>query len=442
MKNIVEKLSEEEQAELLGEQQEQEQGQGKPSISWPEPLAEEAFHGLAGDIVKAIEPHTEADPAALLFSQFALYGNVVGRTAYFVAEADYHYLNLFTCLVGATAKGRKGVSFNQVKRLYEGIDDDWTRDRITQGLSSGEGLIWQVRDEQKTKRKNKKGEEEEIILVDGIDDKRLLTVEQEFASTIRVLRREGNTLSAVIRKAWDDGNLNTLTKNSPAKATDAHISILAHITKDELLRYLDNTEMANGFGNRFLWACVKRSKTLPEGGQLHTVDFAQRIKQLRQAVEFGRITGEIRRDKDARELWFAVYPGLSEGKPGLLGAMLARAEAQVMRLACIYALMDLSNVIKVEHLQAALAVWDYCERSARFIFGDSLGDPVADEILKALKEAGQPGMTRTDIFNYFGRHKNAREITRALNILAERGMACCQKTVSENNRPIELWIKT
>ena len=75
----------------------------------------------------------------------------------------------------------------------------------------------------------------------------------------------------------------------------------------------------------------------------------------------------------------------------------------------IYALMDLSNVIKVEHLQAALAVWDYCERSARFIFGDSLGDPVADEILKALKEAGQPGMTRTDIFNYFGRHKNARK---------------------------------
>ena len=104
MKNIVEKLSEEEQAELLGEQQEQEQGQEKPSISWPEPLAEEAFHGLAGDIVKAIEPHTEADPAALLFSQFALYGNVVGRTAYFVAEADYHYLNLFTCLVGATAR--------------------------------------------------------------------------------------------------------------------------------------------------------------------------------------------------------------------------------------------------------------------------------------------------------------------------------------------------
>ncbi len=35
------------------------------SATWPEPLADEAFYGLAGDIVRTIEPHTEADPAAL-----------------------------------------------------------------------------------------------------------------------------------------------------------------------------------------------------------------------------------------------------------------------------------------------------------------------------------------------------------------------------------------
>lgn len=445
--SIADKLTAEEQKELFeqadGQKLERKETSLLPSsVSWPEPLAEEAFHGLAGDIVKIIEPHTEADPAALLFSQFALYGNTIGRTAYFVAEADKHYMNLFCCLVGVTAKGRKGVSFGQVKRLYEGIDECWTRERITQGLSSGEGLIWQVRDEQKTTRKNNSSEEKEIILVDGVDDKRLLTVEQEFASTIRVLRREGNTLSAIIRKAWDDGNLNTLTKNSPAKATEAHISILAHITKDELLRYLDNTEMANGFGNRFLWACVKRSKVLPEGGQLHKVDFADIINRLQQAVDFGKITGEIKRGESARELWYEVYEELSDGKLGLLGSMLARSEAQVMRLACIYALLDCSNIIKVEHLQAALAVWDYVERSAKFIFGDTLGDPVADEALKALKEAGQIGMSRTNISNYFGRHKSAREITRALNLLADRGMALCKKTVNENNRPIEMWFES
>ncbi len=439
MQNLSELLTEREQAELLGEPQELEFE--KPSSSWPEPLADEAFHRLAGDIVKAIEPHTEADPAAVLISFFVMFGNVIGRTAHFTAEADRHYTNLFSCLVGTTSKGRKGVSFGQVKRPFESIDGEWIK-RITQGLSSPEGLIWAVRDDVwKTVWDKKAGERREVLEVDGISDKRLLVVEQEFARTIRVFNREGNPLSAVIRQAWDTGDLNTMTKNSPAKSTGAHISIIGHITKDELLRYLDSTEAGNGFGNRFLWVCVRRSKCLPEGGRINEVDFAPLVKRLQQAVEFAKVTGELRRDEEARELWAAIYPELSGGKPGLLGAMIARAEAQVMRLACIYALLDLSNTIRVKHLQAALAVWDYCEASARFVFGDSLGDPVADEMLKALREAEEAGLTRTDISNYFGRNKGANEITRALNMLAERGLAHSVIEESESGRPTERWYK-
>jgi hypothetical protein len=408
-------------------------------LMWPDSLDNQAYYGLAGDIIKKIEPHTEADPAALLISFFVLFGNCIGRTAHFRAEADYHYLNLFACLVGSTSKGRKGVSFNQVKLLFQTIDLEWIKARITQGLSSGEGLIWAVRDEQRTKKTTKNGEEE-IIAVDGIDDKRLVTVEQEFASTIRVLRREGNTLSAIVRKAWDDGNLNALTKNSPAKSTGAHISILTHITKDELLRYLDSTEYGNGFGNRFLWACVKRSKYLPEGGRLHEVDFADITKRLIAAVEFGRMTSEIKRDSEARKLWIDVYPDLSDGKQGLCGAMLARAEAQVMRIACIYAVLDLSPVVTVEHLKAALAVWDYCEASAMYIFGDSIGDPEADEIKIALQKAGLKGMTRTEISNHFGRNKQSHDINRVLNLLSARGLVYAEKDPGTGGRPVERWF--
>ncbi len=407
-------------------------------IAWPSPLAPEAYHGLAGDIVRTIEPHTEADPAALLFSLFVLFGNVIGRRSYFVAEADRHYCNLFACLVGTTSKGRKGVSLGQVKQLF-GFDNDWSGDRVVQGMSSGEGLIWQVRDQQTELVSDKNGEQKEKIMVDGIEDKRLTVVESEFASTIRVLRREGNTLSAIVRKAWDDGNLQALTKNSPAKSTDAHISILAHITKDELLRYLEDTEAANGFGNRFLWVCVKRSKCLPEGGRLHEVDMAGLHKRLKDAVDFGSRTRELKRDDEARKLWVDVYPELSEGKPGLTGAMLARSEAQVMRLACIYALLDQSEVIRFEHLAAALAVWDYCEASARFIFGDSVGDPVADSILDMLKEAGAEGASRTDISNYFSRNKKPEQINRALKTLESRGLAECE-IYSGSGRPLERWF--
>ena len=77
-----------------------------------------------------------------------------------------------------------------------------------------------------------------------------------------------------------------------------------------------------------------------------------------------------------------------------------------MRLACLYVLQDRSPVVRREHLESALAVWRYCEDSARFIFGDALGDPVADEILRALRRADD-GLTRTEINNLLGRNRAA-----------------------------------
>ena len=81
-------------------------------------------------------------------------------------------------------------------------------------------------------------------------DKRLLLFEGEFAKALRNMERQGNILSAVLRDAWDHGNLRTLIKNNPNRATGAHVSLNAHITVDELRRCLDRTEMANGLANR------------------------------------------------------------------------------------------------------------------------------------------------------------------------------------------------
>ena len=136
------------------------------------------------------------------------------------------------------------------------------------------------------------------------------------------------------------------------------------------------------------------------------MDFAPFLRDLAAAVEFPRQVGEMRRDDGARDLWHRVYPDLSRDVPGLLGAVTARAEAQTMRLACLYVLQDRSPVVRREHLESALAVWRYCEDSARFIFGDALGDPVADEILRALRRADD-GLTRTEINNLLGRNRAA-----------------------------------
>jgi hypothetical protein len=420
----------------------QSEPEGNSTRQWPKPLAEQAFYGIAGEIVQAIEPHTEADPSALLFQFLAGFGNLLGRGPHTVADASRHGCNLFAAIVGVSSKGRKGTAWNHVRRVLEAIDPEWAGQRIQGGLSSGEGLIWGVHDpieKQEPLRENRQISGYQTVQVDaGVSDKRLLVLESELASTLRVMARDGSTLSTTIRQAWDTGDLRVLTKNSPAKATGAHISIIGHITRDELLRFLTSTDTANGFANRFLWICSKRSKQLPEGGDIQSVDFSPVTRRLAETLSAARNAGELQRDSGAKEIWRNVYGALSEGKPGLLGSVTGRSEPQVLRLALVYALLDGANVISTPHMLAALAAWDYCEASARFIFGDSLGFPEADRILTGLR--GSPhGLTRTEIRDLFGRNQNESMIQAALTALEERGLG---RKVQEQTggRPVERWL--
>ena len=414
---------------------------------WPDPPAEEAFYGLAGDVVRTIGPHTEASPVALLIQTHVCFGNVIGRTAYFTAEASQHFPNLYVVLVGVTSMGRKGSSWSQVKKVFDAIDPEWAKQCLKQGLSSGEGLTWAVRDpitkleairEKSTNRVT--GDYQDVKIDSGVSDKRLLVIETEFASPLQAMAREGNTLSVVMRQAWDTSNLNTMTKNSPATATGAHVSIVGHVTRDELRRELSTTEMGNGFANRFIWVCTVRSKELPEGGNLKDADLAALVDRLKDAVLFAETVGEMKRDPAIKELWAEMYHELTEGRQGLFASVTSRAAAQTVRLACIYALLDKSAVVRKEHLLAAVALWKYCQDSVRFIFGAALGDPVADTILQGL-QANPAGLDRTEISGLFNRHKSGGEISSALTLLREYGLAKLGPPSQDTNgRPCEVWV--
>ncbi len=407
--------------------------------NWPAPPSVDAFFGLAGEFVVLVQPHTEADNVALLLQFLVGFGNVIGRSAHFVAESHRHYGNLFLTLVGDTAKGRKGSSWSHVLRVLRMIDEPWATNGIGSGLSSGEGLIWQVRDATEQQRPIKEKERDL-----GIADKRLLVIEEEFVRVLASMGRDSNTLSAVLRQAWDSGDLRTMTKSSPTRSTGAHLSIVTHVTRAELRRAMAETEHTNGFANRFLWACVRRSKSLPEGGRIHEVDFESFVRRMRAAVKFAAEVGRIDRDDQARHRWCRVYDVLSAGKPGLLGAVTARAEAQVMRLACLYALLDLSPVIKLNHLNAGLALWDYCERSTAHIFGSSLGDRTADTLLAELRQVADIGLTRTEMLHrVFNKNKSAGEIADALRLLHDNGLAYRKDDpVPAVGRSAERWFPT
>jgi len=231
-----------------------------------------------------------------------------------------------------------------------------------------------------------------------------------------------------------------MTRGSPLCATGSHISIVGHITVEELRARLTRTDTANGFANRFLFMLVRRSNVLPFGGDALEDRVILGIgDRLKEAIAVASHMGRIGWTSSARDAWKEVYERLSEGQPGLLGAVTSRAEAQSVRLALIYALLDGAANIDLPHIQAALAVWEYAEASAAPIFGASLGDNVADDILRALQQAGREGMTRTAIRDLFGRHQSGDRVGAALSLLMSRGKAKSGIRQS-GGRPTEVWF--
>jgi hypothetical protein len=420
---------------------------------WPDPLAPEAFHGLVGEIVHAIEPYSEADPAALLAHLLTGFGALVGPNVYAMAGDAQHPARLNAVCVGVTSKARKGSAARPIERLLQMVDADFVPGRVKEGLSSGEGLIWQVRDPsgKARARRGKSGglpamaigddaaEDESAPADAGADDKRLWLIESEFASVLRMVEREGNTLSAIVRRAWDSGTLESLTKNSPAKGTNAHISIMGHVTKEELLRYLSRTELASGFANRFLWVASRRGQLLPDGEAVPEAVLAPLAAKLKDVQDWARARRQLRRDADASALWIGVYPSLSNGRPGMLGAATNRAEAQVLRLSVLYAVLECSDMIRAEHLKAALAVWRYADQTSLWLFGDALGDPVADTVLTALRQRGE--MSRDDIVNLLQRHPGKARVDQALDLLRGLGLAQMERRQT-GGRPREVWTAT
>jgi hypothetical protein len=414
-------------------------GRISPTPTWPT-LPSEALYGLPGAIVTAVDPYTEADLVAILVNVLVAFGNIVGRGPGFQVESTRHHLNLFAVLVGPTAFGRKGQAWSTPRKLFRVLDEEWVKTRVVEGLSTGEGLIHAVRDPvYRTERKRNDGVVEVVCVDAGVTDTRLLAIEGEFAQVLKVGTREGNILSPVLRRAWDGADvLSPLTKTSPIRATEAHISIIGHITQEELLRHLTETEAANGWCNRFLWVLVRRSKFLPDGDPVPMTIINELVKLLTVAVDFAKACGDLARDDEAKDLWRRIYPHLSTPRPGLVGAILGRAEAQVMRLACLYALLDASFVIRKPHLRAALALWDYLDQSAGYIFGERLGDWVADALYEAIREAGPEGLSETDLHNVFGRNQTGARIRVALQSLA--GLRLIVPTVEQTGgRPKTRW---
>lgn len=414
---------------------------------WPEPPDPCVYHGLAGRIALRIEPETEADPLAILVQILIGFGSAIGTTAHYRISATRHYLNEYAVIVGDSAIARKGTGEDLAREVMKQADKRWYGANIRSGLSTSEGLIKLVRDDLHGHERKVKGRGttfQETIIEKGVEDKRLLMIESEFSAVLRRLEREGNTLSMEICRAFDHKTLGNASVKCPYTATDPHISIIGHIPIDTLKGLLKASEAVSGFANRFMWILTRSEKDLPFGG--NALDMSLYADALADAIARAKATGEMQFDADARDLWDASYKGMKaryRQVPGLLGHVLGRGPTHCLRLAMLFSLLEparreLKSVITRTGLEAALALWDYAERSATYIFGDTLGNPNAERILEALKAKCPLGLTRTEISEIWKGRRPAALIARDLALLLRNSLVY-REVEPTTGRPRETW---
>ncbi len=403
--------------------------------SWPARPNAMLDHGVVGDLLRRVELETEADPVSITTTFLAALGNVIGRGPHAVVDGTRHGLNLFVAIVGGTSEGRKGTSMGIVRAIMRTVDPEWVRDCRTPNLTSGEGLIDRVRDDVYRMLVDKKtGQPENVLVEPGVEDKRLLCEIQELAGTMRAGRSERSTLFQTMREAWDGVDLATMSKNSRRTATEPHISVVAHITPEELSKLQTDADVYGGSWNRFLWIASKRARLRPHGGDFD--DLGDLQARIRSVVTRARNVGRMRRTPAADRLWEAEYYRRAEVRAGgVVGAIVGRAEPQLLRLAMLAALCREEDVVDVEDLAAAVALWRYVEDTVRMLFA-GCEDPLVTRVVEAIRAA--PGISRSALHRLTAKAMPAASFVAVLEKAAATGAVESEK-VETGGRPREVW---
>ena len=388
--------------------------------------------------MERVEEETEAHPVALAVSFITAFGNCIGRHPHAMVGRTRHGINLFAVVIGNTGTGRKGTGGDIVTDVVRYADAHWADKCQSPNLVSGEGVVDALRDAV-TKLVPKKGsgvgDVEEVVLDWGVDDKRLLITCTEFVSTLHACRRENSVLSQTLREAWDGKTLRTMAKNSARTATDPHLSIIAHVTRQELMRSVREADIYGGLFNRFLFVMSERARLLPHGGDLD--DLSGILEPIRTRIEFARSVSRMVRSEAADTLWEREYPRLTTVTGSdVVGAVLSRGEAQVLRLSMLMALAGGHATIEVEDLEAALDLWRYAEASARAVFaGDH--DALFSRLVDLIRE--NPGVSRSGLHKKVGWKVAASNFLGTLSRIQAVGLARSEP-FKTGGRPTEKWF--
>lgn len=379
---------------------------------------------------------TEAHPMAVALHYVVYFASHIGQQRFIKIGNARHSLDIYGILVGRTGKV-KGTAEEQVIHIeklaithLEKIAG-YVPPRRLSGLSSGEGLIQAIKDQE--------GEDAEK----GVVDKRLMITESEYANVLTQDQRNGNTLSMVLRDAYDGKQLSNITL-SPRVASSPHINIIGHITPGEFTEHKSfHAQAVNGALNRNLIFFAGRNPHAPipraysqEEKSALSQWFAESVIRARDNItaddyQCKHAGKQIIMSDEAMVVIFEEYfprETAQDAMPEMLANLVSRHRVFVWRLSAIFALMDNTDTIQPENVRQAYRWLDYSAASIRYLLKTAVAEAkqkdvvsMADKIYDFLLTFNNAkGATTTEINRkLFSGNKKSKEISQALQVLAE-----------------------
>ncbi|MGW4831333.1 DUF3987 domain-containing protein [Amycolatopsis japonica] len=405
------------------------------------------FDCYLGTVVGEVAEFTEGDPVNVLASLLCVAGVHLGQKPHVRAGDDLHPLLVWPLVIGRTNSGRKGAGWSSARRLAIAAAPDFMVTNLRSGLTSGEGLASLFTDDPQESDKDDDGDDPAKRgkrRAGGrlpVGDRRLLVFEAEWAGVMERMKRDGNSLSATLRAAWEGGDLSTMGVNARV-APESHVGIVGHITPDEFRAKVSASDLAGGTYNRFLPVMVSRTRFLP-GGQGAPDAIVKGIgAEFAERLESGGKLGAIGFTRAGGDLWRRLYVefGSDTGDGPAVEQFISRAAPYCLRIAAIHTALDGTAAIDARHLEPAAALVRYSIASARTALSNDLA---AAKLLGWIAEAGAAGRSRDEIREgYCHKHKRAtEEARRNLTTLIDAGRVVVGKRPSPSGkgRPTEVF---
>lgn len=381
-----------------------------------------ALYGVLGDLTEAVLPDTEAHPAGV-------YADLLCRTGcsfnsgVFVGPWPRIPPRPFFNLVGPSGYGRKGTAHKVGAAIFDGGI------RQINGWSSGEGFIEIMRDARDDKD------------LGWAKDKRHLFIEEECEKAQSVMSRAGATTGDIIKQLYDYSMVVENPKIAHTKVTMPHAVFMYDATPRAWVRWPES-EITNGFLNRFLCVYVEATKELPRGGNWLNDDVLKIKQTIPVTLERARQLGELTLTSAAGEVFDVFYHELRQRQlergDHPLNELLARASDCVTRIAQISGAMMGSKQIPSEAVQAAICLWRYGLDTVEWLWAQresvtaktavhwqqtKAGADRVGIILAGLAQAQREGMTVTDIYERLQKNVPYGQIRQYLQVLKSQELA-------------------